>query len=301
MPRRAFRVAYDGRPYYGFQRQPDVTTVEDELFGALRRLDAFEGEKPPGYAAAGRTDAGVSARAQTIAFDAPAWLTPSGLNSELSGPLRAWATADAPAEFHATHDANWREYRYFWLAPERSEGAERASSEGRGPSDHSSGRSPREDGEERPASHAGDADDRAAEALDRLLGEHDFHNLTPDDANTVRELSGGIERDGDFLVVTLRASGFCRELVRRVVALVQAVAGGDNFDRIDRLLAAEPIEGPEGVTPAPPGSLVLHDVDYDLDFAVEANALAATRAMFADLREQRRARARAAGHVADSL
>ncbi|GAA0275160.1 tRNA pseudouridine(38-40) synthase TruA [Halobacterium noricense] len=264
MPRRAFRVAYDGRPYYGFQRQPDVTTVEGELFGALRRLGVFEGEKPPGYAAAGRTDAGVSARAQTIAFDAPTWLTPSGLNSELSGPLRTWATADAPADFHATHDANWREYRYFWLA--------------------------------------GDEDDkRARRALDRLLGEHDFHNLTPDDTNTVREVSGGIEREGDFLVVRLRASGFCRELVRRVVALVQAVAGGGDFDRIDRLLAAEPIEGPEGVPPAPAGPLVLHDVDYDLDFDAEPPAAAATREMFADLREERRARARVAGHVADSL
>ena len=282
MPLRAFRVAYDGRPYYGFQRQPDVTTVEGELFGALRRLNVFEGEKPPGYASAGRTDAGVSALAQTIAFDAPTWLTPSGLNSELSGPLRAWATADAPPDFHATHDANWREYRYFWHAPERSEGAERASGEA--------------------ASHDEGADDqRARRAFDRLLGEHDFHNLTPDDANTVRELSGSIERDGDFLVVTLRASGFCRELVRRVVALVQVVAGGDDFDRIDRLLAAEPIEGPEGVPPAPAGPLVLHDVDYDLDFDAEAPAAAATRGMFVDLREERRARARVAGHVADSL
>ncbi len=302
MPRRAFRVAYDGRPYYGFQRQPDVTTVEGELFGALRRLDVFEGEKPPGYAAAGRTDAGVSARAQTIAFDAPTWLTPSGLNSELSGPLRAWATADAPADFHATHDANWREYRYFWHAPERSEGAKRASSEGRSPSDHSSGRSPREDGEERLASHAGAVDDqRARRALDRLLGEHDFHNLTPDDTNTVRELAGGIQRAEDFLVVTLRASGFCRELVRRIVALVQAVAGGDDFDRIERLRAGEPIEGPEGVPPAPAGPLVLHDVDYDLAFDAATPAAAATRQMFADLREERRARARVAGHVADSL
>ncbi|MCG1004106.1 MULTISPECIES: tRNA pseudouridine(38-40) synthase TruA [Halobacterium] len=264
MPRRAFRVAYDGRPYYGFQRQPDVTTVEGELFGALRRLDVFEGEKPVGYAAAGRTDAGVSARAQTIAFDAPEWLTPSGLNSELSGPLRAWATADAPPDFHATHDANWREYRYFWLA--------------------------------------GDADDQCARrALDRLLGEHDFHNLTPDDTDTVRDLSGGVERRGDFLVVTLRANGFARELVRRVVALVQVVADGASFERIDRLLAAEPIEGPEGVAPAPPGPLVLHDVDYDIEFDPEANAADATREMFESLREERRARARAAGHVADSL
>ncbi|MUV61104.1 tRNA pseudouridine(38-40) synthase TruA [Halobacterium sp. CBA1126] len=264
MPRRAFRVAYDGRPYHGFQRQPDVTTVEGELFGALRRLDVFDGEKPDGYAAAGRTDAGVSARAQTIAFDAPEWLTPPALNGELSGPLLAWATADAPAEFHATHDAHWRAYRYFWLADA--------------------------------------ADDRRARrALDRLLGEHDFHNLTPDDENTVRELAGGIEREGDFIVVTLRASGFCRELVRRVVALVREVAGGAGFDRIDRLLAAEPVEGPAGVTPAVPGPLVLDDVAYDLEFEVDEAAAAATREMFAELREGRRARARAAGHVADAI
>ena len=59
---RAFRVAYDGRPYSGFQRQPDVPTVEDTLLDALRALGVFEGsDVPPGYAAAGRTDAGVSA------------------------------------------------------------------------------------------------------------------------------------------------------------------------------------------------------------------------------------------------
>jgi tRNA pseudouridine38-40 synthase len=264
MPRRAFRVAYDGRPYYGFQRQPAVTTVEGELFGALRRLGVFEGEKPDGYAAAGRTDAGVSARAQTIALDAPAWLSPSALNGELASGILAWASTDAPADFHATHDANDREYRYFWYAPDADGG-------------------------------------RAARALDRLLGEHDFHNLTPDDDLTTRDLSGGLVREGDFLVVTVRASGFCRELVRRVVSLVQDVTESGEFDRIDRVLGAEPVAGPEGVAPAPAGPLVLHDVDYDLEFTVDDDAADAVRASFADLHCQRRALARVATHVADGL
>jgi len=286
MPRRAFRLAYDGRPYHGFQRQPDVTTVEGELLDALGRLGAVESETPPGYAAAGRTDAGVSARAQTVAFDAPGWLTPSALNGELPDPIRAWAHADAPAGFHATHDANWREYRYFWYAP----------------------------------AGGGVDDERAARALDRLLGERDFHNLTPDDANTVRELSGRIERegvpvrganerssgerrgpDGDFLAVTVRASGFCRELVRRVVSLLRDVAAGEDFDRIDRVLGDDPIEGPAGVPPAPAGPLVLHDVDYDLAFEPEARAVAAVREAFRGLRAERRALARVAAHVADSV
>jgi len=262
MPRRAFRVAYDGRPYFGFQRQPDVTTVEGELFGALRRLDAFSGEKPPGYAAAGRTDAGVSARAQTVAFDAPEWLTPYALNGELPDPIQAWAAADAPADFHATHDANWREYRYYWLAP--------------------------------------DADDElASRALDRLSGEHDFHNLTPDDEHTVRDLAIDAARDGDFLVVTIRASGFSRELVRRVVSLAREVTETGEFDRVDRVFSAASIQGKAGVPPADPHPLVLHDVGYDLEFSVDEDAAERARRTFRELRDDRLAGARVAGDLAD--
>ena len=49
---RAYRIAYDGQPYHGFQRQPDVPTVEDALLSALRALDVLEagGDTPPGYA-----------------------------------------------------------------------------------------------------------------------------------------------------------------------------------------------------------------------------------------------------------
>ena len=39
---RAFRLAYDGTPYYGFQRQPDLPTVEDAVFDALEALEVLE-------------------------------------------------------------------------------------------------------------------------------------------------------------------------------------------------------------------------------------------------------------------
>ena len=267
MVRRAFRVAYDGRPYRGFQRQPDVTTVEGEIFAALRRLDVFSGEKPPGYAAAGRTDAGVSARAQTVAFDAPEWLTPYAFNGELPDPIQVWAHADAPGDFHATHDANWREYVYYWYAPEQPEATPH----------------------------------RAERALSRLAGEHDFHNLTPDDANTVRDLDTTLAREGDFLVVTVRASGFCRELVRRVVSLVQAVTETGEFDRIETVLGEAPVDGADGVPPADPHPLVLHDVEYGdaVEFTVDEDAAARARKTFRALHDDRRSLARVAGHLAE--
>ena len=258
---RAYRLAYDGRPFHGFQRQPDVPTVEGALFDALRDLDALDGEKPDGYAAAGRTDAGVSAVAQTVAFDAPDWLTPRALNSGLPGTVRAWASADVPDRFHATHDARTREYTYHLYAPEVDDG-------------------------------------RAERALDALCGRHDFHNLTPADENTVRDLAGTVERDGDYLVLALRAGGFVHELVRRVVSLVHAVATGEaSFSKVDHVLGPDPVDGPEGVPPAPAIPLVLTDVEYDVEFAVDLDAAASTQAAFEETRVERTTGARVAAEL----
>ncbi|SEP30754.1 tRNA pseudouridine38-40 synthase [Halogranum amylolyticum] len=272
---RAFRVAYDGRPFYGFQRQPSVPTVEDSLFDALRRLGVLDetADKPTGYAAAGRTDAGVSAVAQTVAFDPPEWCTPRALNSELPSHVRAWAAADVPADFHATHHAVRRRYSYHLYAPT----TEFDSLDGR---DHVD-------------------DDRARTALDALCGEHDFHNLTPDDTGTVRELTGDLTRDGEFLVVRVESGGFARELVRRLVSLVQAVGSGSApIEKIERVLGSEPIDGPEGVPPAPPTPLVLTGVDYPgVAFECDETAVASTRSVFGERAVEGRVRRRVADTV----
>jgi len=290
--RRAFRLAYDGRPYYGFQRQPDVPTVEDALFAALRDLDAFTADpagadRPEGYAAAGRTDAGVSARAQTVAFDAPDWLTPGALNAELPVSIRAWASADVDPEFHATHDARERTYVYHLYAPREStttvEGFDEHEDEERVSADFD--------------------DNRAHAALDRLTGDHDFHNLTPDETGTVRDLSGSADRDGDFLVITLRAGGFARQLVRRVVGLVREVGSGDAPpSKVDRVLGPEPMDGPEGVAPAPAEALVLWDVAYpEIEFTVDEDAAASARTVFGESRVTHTTAARVAGSIGENL
>ncbi|WP_435100283.1 tRNA pseudouridine(38-40) synthase TruA [Halarchaeum sp. P4] len=268
--RRAFRLAYDGRPFYGFQRQPDVPTVEDTLFDALRAHGALaeSADKPEGYAAAGRTDRGVSARAQTVAFDCPEWLTPRALNAELHDALWAWAHADVPGNFHATHHARYREYVYHLYAPEADPG-------------------------------------RAREAARRLSGVHDFHNLTSDETGTERDLTLSVESaaDGDFLALRARAGGFPRGLVRRLAALVQSVAtGAAPVSKVERVLGATELAGPEGVPEAAPEPLVLVDVGYgDVTFERDARAAADTRAFFADERAHHRALARVADTVADGV
>jgi len=259
---RAYRIAYDGQPYHGFQRQPDVSTVENELFSALAALDVTDGGPPPAYAAAGRTDAGVSAVTQTIAFDAPAWLSPTAFNSELPASVRTWASAPAPSGFHATHDAVERTYTYFLHAPDAS-------------------------------------DERARRALELLAGEHDFHNLTPDERGTRRTLGVALDREDAFLGIRLSAGGFARQLVRRIVTLVASVARGASFERVERALADEPLSGPEGIGPAPAEPLVLTDVSYpQLSFAVDEDAAEQTRDLFEQLRVERATGARVARAVA---
>lgn len=266
--RRAFRLAYDGRPFYGFQRQPAVPTVEDAFFDALRALDVLDAgdERPPGYAAAGRTDRGVSARAQTVAFDCPDWLTPRALNAELHDAVWAWAHAAVPADFHATHHARYREYVYHLYAP--------------------------------------DADVELARAAARTLsGEHDFHNLTSDATGTERDLSLAVEADGDFLALRALAGGFPRGLVRRLAALVHAVAtGAAPLSKVERVLGADELAGPEGVPEAAPEPLALVDVGYgDASFETDERAAADTRAFFADERARHRALARVADTVTADL
>jgi len=263
---RAFRVAYDGRPFHGFQRQPTVPTVEDRLFDALDRLGVFDRSdrhRPNGYAAAGRTDAGVSATAQTIAVECPEWCTPRALNGELPADIRAWASAPAPPEFHATHDAVRRAYVYHLYGPDLD-------------------------------------DDRAADAAAILRGEHDFHNLTTDDAGTVRDLSIDVDRDGAVLRIHAAADGFPRHLVRRLASVVRGVAAGTRSPAwVRRLLGSDPLDGPEGVPAAPPEPLVLTDVSYpNLSFQLDPEAAASAAEVFGGREREARLRARVADRLA---
>jgi tRNA pseudouridine38-40 synthase len=280
MPLRAFRVAYDGTGYHGFQRQPDVPTVEDTIFDALRALEVLapDADKPAGYAAAGRTDAGVSALAQTIALETPDWLAPRALNAELPADVRAWAAADAPEGFHATHHANRRAYTHHLYAPQAP------------PSNN--------DTPDRSLD-----DERFRAACEALSGAHDVYNLTPDDHNTERSPSLEAVRDGDYLLVTVSADGFARELVRRLVSLARNVGAGDApLAKIDRVLDPDPLPGHEGIAPAPPEPLVLTDVDYpSLEFETDDAAAESARAVFERRRIDRQTGARVVGQVADGI
>lgn len=269
MASRAFRVAYDGRPYFGFQRQSDVPTVEDAIFDALRDLDVLgeDEPKPAGYAAAGRTDADVSAVAQTIALEAPRWLTPAALNAELPADVRAWAAANVESDFHARYDAVWREYTYHLYAPDVD-------------------------------------DERARTACTAMVGTHDFRNLTTDRGDTTRTISRAtVRRDGEFLVLRIRSPGFLRGQVRRIASLVRSVANGDRpLGFVDRALSAERLDGRDGISRAAAHPLVLTDVSYRaVRFEPDDDARSSVRSIFETRRVEHRTRAHVANTILDGI
>ena len=113
MPNYKLTLQYDGTDYNGWQRQPDLPTVQGVLEEALARVASLES---PLYAA-GRTDAGVHARGQVVNFHgsikpAPDGL-PAALNAFLPHDVVVQACEVVEEGFNARHSALAREYKYF--------------------------------------------------------------------------------------------------------------------------------------------------------------------------------------------
>ncbi len=113
MPRYKLIVEYDGRPFAGWQIQVDQLTVQGLLTSAV---EALSGEKTL-VQGAGRTDAGVHARAQVAHVDlTKEWDTDTirdALNAHLRPhPVAILAAERAAEDFSARTSAIRRHYLY---------------------------------------------------------------------------------------------------------------------------------------------------------------------------------------------
>lgn len=66
------RVAYDGCPHHGFQRQLDVPTAKDVTLDTCYAFSVCDDDREPtDCTATGQIDAGASALAQTVTLEYP--------------------------------------------------------------------------------------------------------------------------------------------------------------------------------------------------------------------------------------
>ncbi len=107
-------IAYDGRPFDGWQSQVSGNTIQDILLAGLQSIcpavKTIQGS--------GRTDAGVSAQGQVAHFDTPeGWRMGAdewrrALNTKIPPTIRVMAATEVDSTFHARFGAAGKHYRY---------------------------------------------------------------------------------------------------------------------------------------------------------------------------------------------
>jgi len=112
-------VAYDGRPFSGWQSQPNENGVQDHLKRAFSQIVST----PVRLHGAGRTDSGVHALGQVAHVDVPrhkmnpaTWA--AAVNAHLPTEIRVTRCQPISSDFHAQYSAVGKIYRYrIWNAP----------------------------------------------------------------------------------------------------------------------------------------------------------------------------------------
>ncbi|WXG41054.1 MAG: tRNA pseudouridine(38-40) synthase TruA [Candidatus Freyarchaeum deiterrae] len=233
--RYAVRLAYIGENYYGFQRQPNMKTIEGVLIETLEKIGWISSSEASNYNNAGRTDQGVNALSQTIAFNTQEKIILPALNTNLPEDIRCWAYSQVPEEFNPRRDAIRRTYKYYAVYERENLRA-------------------------------------LKKAASLLKGTHNFKNLCTPKPNerTIRTLyESKIEKEGELLIFTFTSKGFLWKMIRKTVTTLREIGSGEKpLQYLIDLL--DPDYKPRGgVNPADPYGLILFDIKYSFDFQVD--------------------------------
>ncbi|TFW33541.1 tRNA pseudouridine(38-40) synthase TruA [Massilia horti] len=255
MKRIALGLQYVGTGWNGYQKQPARDTVQDQLEIALEKFACA----PIHTTCAGRTDAGVHAVEQVVHFGTElsradqSWVR--GVNTFLPDSITVRWAREVDADFHARFSARSRTYHYvLYNNPNPS------------------------------ALLAGRAGwvfrpldvERMRAAAAHLIGTHDFTSFRASGCQAkspvkdMHELS--IERRGDIIVFTVRASAFLHHMVRNLVgALIYVGTGRNEPDWMAEVLAS--CDRDAAAPTFMPDGLYLAKIEYDPKWGLPQEAV----------------------------
>lgn len=236
-------LAYDGSKFYGYQKQPKVKTVQEELERALTMIN----NKQVNVSASGRTDAGVHALNQKAHFDLDIKITPDklkqALNSLIDKSIYIKSVEEVDDNFHARFNVLKKEYVYKINVGEYN---------------------PLENDYVFQYNKKLNLDDMKR-AIKYLEGTHDFKSFTK--ANDLKEdyvrtiYQTDIKCENDIVIISFVGSGFLRYMVRNMVGLLIEIGAGKK----DYLCVKDILEAKNrckaGITAHPEG-LYLYNVWY---------------------------------------
>ncbi len=243
MPNYKLTLEYDGTDYSGWQKQPDVPTVQGALEEALAQVADLES---PVYAA-GRTDAGVHARGQVVSFfgslrPSPERL-PAALNALLPPDIAVRECEEVGEGFSARRSAVAREYLYRIYRGEFPSPFKRRYT----------------------YRYPGRLDMRAmGDALEAVIGIHDFAAFSrrEEGKSSVREVyEAELLQYEDELRVRVMASAFVWMMMRMLCgSLIEVGRGKWSIERFEQVLESK--DNSLSGTALPPLGLSLQRVLY---------------------------------------
>jgi tRNA pseudouridine38-40 synthase len=210
MARFALTIEFDGGPYAGWQRQDNGPTVQGAIETALTKMC---GQKVAVYAA-GRTDAGVHARAMRGHFDLDTKLTAfrimGAINAHLRpAPIAVTQCGIAPDDWHARFSCIGRAYEYRIINRRSPLALDRGKAW------------------QIPSQLDADAMHCAAQIL---VGLHDFTTFRSTECQSdspIKTLDRlDVRRDGELIVIQAAARSFLHHQVRSMVGSLSLVGRG---------------------------------------------------------------------------
>ena len=238
-------VYYKGTRYAGWQRQPNVLTIQEVI---ETNLSKFFNREITIYGA-GRTDAGVHAFGQKFHFDVDVDEVDLdrllySMNMMLPEDIKIDDIDEVDPSFHARYSAKSKIYSYCILQ------------ESKDPFLY-----------ETTYLHPQKIDvDKLKDVLSHFVGVHNFKNFTSkeeDQDNFVREIFLiEVSPSSDLIYVTFRGNGFMRYMIRLIMGTAIRICDKDlNPNLVDELLDEN---SPREVVSwkAPSCGLTLVDVEY---------------------------------------
>ncbi len=202
-------LQYLGTKYAGWQSQTNATAIQNVIEVALATMFGM----PIRIEGAGRTDAGVHARAQRAHADIPFPIEPRGfrmgLNNLLPHDIRVASVEPVADTFHCRFAATSKSYVYrIWNDEIADVFADETHAHVPQPLDAA----------------------RMLAAATTLIGRHDFARFTvagPEVSSTVRTIARlDVRRDGHAIEIPVTADGFLRSMVRRIAGSLIEIGRG---------------------------------------------------------------------------
>lgn len=238
-------IAYDGSRYYGWEHQPNTDLT---IQGKLENVLSLMVDAPVEVIGAGRTDAGVHARAMTANVFLDTELSEEEIrdymNRYLPDDICIREVRRAGERFHSRYNALGKTYCYTCYVGETKPVFDRKYVYVL---------------EEKPDV------ERMCRAAEYLVGEHDFASFCSNPRmkkSTVREVDSiEIAPRGEYLTFTYHGTGFLQHMVRILTGTLLEVGYGKRTpESMQELLAAKKraLAGPT----APAQGLCMIKVDY---------------------------------------